>query len=148
MNTIRSFTLSKILVLALLATSLNAARASAQAMQGKFTLPFETRWALATLPAGTYSFTLSKVGAGGNMEIYRGARAVALIQNQRFDYNPSARSALTVTRNRAGNTVRAMSLPQIGVVLYFASHNPKHRTASDERETAQLIPVTPVGKRR
>jgi len=41
--------------------------------------------------------------------------------------------------DRATHEIR---LPDIGVVLYYAPHNPKHGTAAEEREVAQMIPIT------
>jgi hypothetical protein len=37
--------------------------------------------------------------------------------------------------------VREIRLPDIGVVLYYAPHTPKHGTATEEREVAQMIPI-------
>ncbi len=47
------------LALGALATSGNAQNVS----QGKFTLPFETYWGSATLPAGDYTFVMSSASS-------------------------------------------------------------------------------------
>jgi hypothetical protein len=54
--------------------------------------------------------------------------------------------SLTVVRNSAGNTVRALNLPAIGKVLRYAPSKPARTSAAKEREIAQLIPVTTEGK--
>src|SRR5580693_10065973 len=54
------------LALGALATSGNAQ----SAYQGKFTLPFETHWRNATLPAGDYTFTLASVSAPCTLYIH------------------------------------------------------------------------------
>src|ERR1700756_65922 len=53
---LKSFT--KIGVAALALSALAASGNAQDSFQGKFTLPFETHWGSATLPAGDYTFTL------------------------------------------------------------------------------------------
>ena len=77
MKTNRTFTVLRLLVLGVLVAGFNAKPASAQAFQGKFTLPSETRWGQATLPAGDYSFTLDKDYPGSRVTIVRGRQTVA-----------------------------------------------------------------------
>jgi hypothetical protein len=63
MKSIR-FTMLSSLALALLGPCL----ANAQGLTGKFTLPFEARWGLATLQAGDYSFKLDHA-TGGSLHL-------------------------------------------------------------------------------
>ena len=60
MKTNPKFTVLRLLVLGVLVAGFNSKPASAQVFKGKFTLPSTTRWSIATLPAGDYSFTLDK----------------------------------------------------------------------------------------
>jgi hypothetical protein len=138
MKSIRSFTLLKLATASLLAICFNAGLASAQTA-GKFTLPFEARWGEATLPAGDYSFKLEELPTGYKVHVFQGTKNIAYIVNQGFDGEPTGPISLTVIRNSAGNTVRGLSLPEIGVVLHYG---PKpRRSAAEEREIAR-IPVT------
>jgi len=129
------------LVLGVLVVGLTSKPASAQVFRGKFTLPSEVRWGMATLPAGDYSFGLDKKGMDGLVTVYRGARPVAIIPHQGANDPKQERSLIVVEAGR----VRELSLPQIGETLCFAAHNPTHRAAPQEKELAQAIPVTAVG---
>ena len=60
----RHLKLFKKLGIAALALGALATSGKAQnALQGKFTLPFETHWGGATLPAGDYTFTLASASS-------------------------------------------------------------------------------------
>jgi len=142
MKWIRSSTLLRYLGLALLAACFNAGNSSAQAFQGKFTLPFEARWGQATLPAGDYSFTLDGVGPMCMLHLYRGRNGVGMILAQAYDKAHSGRAKLTVVRG----TARSLSLPEIGVVFQYAPQHRKYLTAPEEREIAQIVPVATTGK--
>jgi hypothetical protein len=142
MNWTRTSKLLRFLGLAVLAACLNPGRASAQVFQGKFTLPFAARWGQATLPAGDYSFTLDGASGVSMLRVYRGRSGVAMIMAQDQNQNYSGRAELTVVRG----TVRTLNLPTIGVVLEYAPHHPKHLTAPEEREIAQVVPVAATGK--
>ena len=137
----RNLWVIRLLVLGVVAVGLHAKPASAQVFEGKFTLPSEVRWGLATLPAGQYSFTMDRANPVGLVRVYHGPRPVALILPQSFCDPNSQRSAMVV---EAG-IVRELSLPQIGVTLSFAAHKPAQRAAPQEKELAQIIPVTAVG---
>jgi hypothetical protein len=142
MNSIRISTLLRFLGLALLAACINAGYASAQALQGKFTLPFAARWGQVTLPAGNYSLKLDSANGPSMLRIYRERKGVALIMAQSQIKNDSGCAKLTVV----GGTVRALSLPEIGIALQYAPHHAKHLTAPEEREIAQIVPVATSGK--
>lgn len=130
--------------LGVLAVGLQAQPANAQECQGKFTLPSEVRWGMATLPAGDYSFTLDKGGLGSMVTIYRGSRPMAEILPQGFNDPESNRSVIVVE----GGIVRELSLPQIGATLSFAAHRPTHRQTQEEEQMAQIIPVAATGAGR
>ena len=134
----------RLLVLGVVAVGLHAKPATAQVFEGKFTLPSEVRWGLATLPAGQYSFTMDRANPVGLVRVYHGPRPVALILPQSFCEPNSKRSAIVV---EAG-IVRKLSLPQIGMDLSFAAHRPAHRAAPHEIELAQIIPVAAAGSGR
>jgi hypothetical protein len=64
-----------------------------------------------------------------------------MIPAQSYDETSSGHAQLTVEQG----TVRTLRLPEIGVVLQYAPQRPKHLTAPEERQLAQLVPVTAVG---
>lgn len=134
------------LALALAGALVFAGLASAQDVSGKFTLPFEARWGLATFPAGQYEFSIPRLDSNAMVTVYRGTRAVALILSQGRSAVSAGSSALTVVRTRNGNVVRDLSLPQMGVGLQYAPYKPKRGLAAAEREIAQEIAIPIEGK--
>jgi hypothetical protein len=144
MKTNQKFTVLRLLVLGALAAGLSAKPASAQDIKGKFTLTSATRWGLATLPAGNYSFTLDHNYPGSVVMVFRGTHTVALIPTRGFSYTTSGASEMVL---EDGN-VRELSLPQIGVSLHYPTPKPGHRAAPQEPQAAQIIPVGAVGAGR
>jgi hypothetical protein len=138
MKSIRSFTLLKLAVGLLAATCFTSGLAQAQNLAGKFSLPFEAHWGLATLPAGDYSFTVEGMGPDATVHVYRGADTVLNMANQSYETKLSSKTSLIVERNSAGNFVRDLNLP--GKVLHYAPHV-EGGSADREREIAR-IPVT------
>jgi hypothetical protein len=142
MSSIRISTLLRYFGLALLAVCLNAGPTSAQVFQGKFTLASAAHWGRATLPAGDYWFALDSVNATCMLRLYHNRKGVALIMAQAQNKNDSDRAELTMVRG----AVRTLNLPAIGMVLEYAPQHPKHLTAPEEREIAQIVPVASTGK--
>ena len=136
----RKFWANSLMVLGMLAVGLQAKPARAREMQGKFTLPCEVRWGLATLPAGDYSFR-TESSRDGLVTIYRGTRPVASILPLARQDPTQKRSVIVV---EAG-FVRELSLPDIGESLRFAAHKPKHRQTREEEELAHTVPVLTAG---
>ena len=125
--------------IALLGTSLGIRPAHAQGLTGSFTLPFEARWGLATLAPGEYSFNLDR--AHGSLQLYREARPVAMIYSQAANEKTSTRAVLMVVRGENSATIRELSLPDAGMVFYYAPHQAKRGSAQEERLTSQWIPL-------
>jgi hypothetical protein len=144
MKTHQKFTVLRLLVLGLLVAGFNAKPASAQAFQGKFTLASATRWGVATLPAGDYSFTLDKDYAGSVVTVLRGTHTVARIQTPGISYIKSGRSEMVME----SGTVREVNLPTIGVSLHYPMPNLGHRSAPREPQLAQITPVAKAGAGR
>ena len=142
MNGIRISSLIKFSGMALLAVCLMAGHANAQEFQGKFTLPFQARWGRASLPAGNYSFTVGSPGTPFRLYLYSGQKCVGMIMAQSFDKTYSGPAELTVEEG----TVRTLNLPEIGIVLQYAPRHPKQLTAPEERQLAQMVPVTAASK--
>lgn len=145
MKSIRSFTLLNLAMGSLLAICFNSGLASAQTMAGRFTLPFEAQWGAATLPAGTYSFTVEGIGREAKVRVLHGAETVAYMLNQGFDMTPSRSVSLTIARNNEGKFVRDLSLPEIGQIFHFAPPKAERGSTAGEQEIAR-IPVAPAKK--
>jgi hypothetical protein len=142
MNGIRISSLIKFSGLALLAACFVAGHANAQVFQGKFTLPFQARWGQATLPAGDYSLTLDSMDMQSRLRIFHDRNVVGMIEAQSYDKTTSGHAELTVEQG----TVRSLRIPELGIILQYAPQHPKQLTAPEERQLAQLVPVTAASK--
>jgi hypothetical protein len=142
MNGIRISSLIRFSGLALLAACFVAGHANAQVFQGRFTLTSQAQWGGVTLSPGDYSFTLDSVDAQSFLHLYRGRTGVGMILAQSFDKSYSGHAELTVEQG----TVRTLNIPDLGVIYQYAPQRPKHITAPEERQLAQLVPVAAVGK--
>jgi len=146
MKTNRSYTVVGNLVLALAGVLAFAGLASAQNVAGKFTLPFEARWGVATLPAGDYQFTMERVTSPAMIKVYRQTKCVALILSPDRAPLSTGRAALTIVRTRDGNTVRELALPEEWMVLHFPNPKPGRVSAAAERQIAEVVSVPIEGK--
>ena len=144
MKTNRMVTVLRLLVLGVLVAGCNAKLASAQVLRGKFTLPSETHWGQATLPAGDYSFALDTDYPGSRVTVIRGKQTVAMIMSPGVNYIKSGRSEIVME----SGAVREVNLPQIGVSLHYPTPNSGHRQAPQERQLAQIIPIGKAGAGR
>jgi len=127
--------------LALLAACFAAGHANAQVVEGKFTLPFQAELGQATLSAGDYTYRLDNSPLTYTLRVYQGTECVGMFLAESHDEAYSGRAELTVVKGR----VRSLRLPSIGVIVQYTPHHPKHLTAPQERELAQLVPVTLAG---
>ena len=141
MKSIRNNTLLRTLALGVLASCLGAVVASAQPYRGTFTLPAEVRWGTATLQAGAYTFSSEGARTGNMLQLTQGGKVVALVMSQSHNPATAGPAALVIEKGKGGCTVREIRLPGNGVVLYYGPNKPKHGTAAEEREVAQLIPL-------
>lgn len=148
MNNARSFTLVRLVFLALLAASLSAGLASAQNYKGQFTLPFEARWGVATLPPGDYSFRLDTAVAPYMAHIQREGQTVAMIMANggSSDSSPSERSQLIVVRHGKQGTIRALQLAEAGRAFFYTVPKAERQLLAQAPELIQRIPITMTGK--
>src|SRR5579875_2136520 len=103
----------------LLGVCLFSASASAQKVEGKFTLPCETRWASAVLPAGQYQLTFN-VGQQVFM-IRNGTRGESLVIARPVDTMPvSSDSSLVIVRHGRTAALRTLTLGPIGTIYHYS----------------------------
>jgi len=121
MNMNRNFVKGFVLTLAL--TAVTAGTVSAQDLQGKFNLPLQTRWALANLPAGNYSFEVTATQGGQHVVIVRskakGGPAVIIPLGATEPSRRTNKSALVCVRQGSILIVRALELGYFGETTYF-----------------------------
>lgn len=106
------------LLVGMAAVCLTTASLKAQELTGSFTLPSETRWQTAVLPAGHYNFTFGALGTGPTkvLTIKRGTKSVAMIVPQGLSSASSSDgSSMLVIEHR----VRSLHLAPIGITYTF-----------------------------
>ncbi|HEV2351482.1 MAG TPA: hypothetical protein VG028_16735 [Terriglobia bacterium] len=121
--------LASLFAVALAATVLSAGSAFAQGLstvqaRGKFTLPFEAHWGLATLPAGQYTFEMGHNMGDTTLVELRSegkGRQHAIILTMAQQQSPAAKTSELVCI-RQGNTgiVRSLVLATLGETIYFS----------------------------
>jgi hypothetical protein len=126
--------------MAALALGALAASGKAQtAYQGKFTLPAETHWGGATLPAGDYTFALSTTDSPSRLYV-RGQGVAAIITATTADDGVVAhRAQLNLVDIGDVPTVYTFEAPELGVTFTYWTPTQKHRV----RNEAHQKPVSP-----
>jgi hypothetical protein len=129
---LKSFT--KIGVAALALSALAASGNAQDSFQGKFTLPFETHWGSATLPAGDYTFTLPSNSAPYRFYIH-GQAANAIIQATTADQKVvSERPQLNIVDIADVHTVQTFEAPELGVTFTYWTPRQKHLGHKEVRQ--------------
>jgi hypothetical protein len=134
------------LALGALATSGNAQNA----YQGKFTLPFETHWGSATLPAGDYTFSLPSNSAPYRLYI-QGQGVSAIIQAATADQGVvSDRPQLNLVDIADVQTVQTFEAPELGVTFIYSTPTQKHMAHKEARQKTvpQIAPASQVSENK
>jgi hypothetical protein len=145
---LKSFTKVGLAALALgaLATSGNAQNS----IQGKFTLPFETHWGGATLPAGDYTFTLPSATYPYKFYI-RGQATTAIIMAVASDKKvASGHAQLNLVEIADAQNVETFETPELGLTFSFATPSPKHlgRREARQKTTPATAPASQVSENK
>jgi hypothetical protein len=134
------------LALGALATSGNAQNA----YQGKFTLPFETHWGSATLPAGDYTFVMSSASPDYRLYI-RGAQVNAIIRaTSTDDRGVSDRAQLNLVDVADVQTVQTLDAPELGRTFIYFTPAQKHvgHNEAHQKTASQTSPATKESENR
>lgn len=148
MNSKRSFTWAQFLAPALLAAFVFPSVLSAQtASEGTFTLPFETRWGIAILPAGDYSFTLSSLATPQLIRVTgQGGTALVMTSGGVSERKPAEHSALIVVRHEGRARVRALYLEHLGLTFNYVPPKAERYVLAQAPELIQRLPVRASAK--
>lgn len=146
MKSVRNQTLVQFAVLGLLVLALWVGGAQAQqpspTTQGDFTLPFETRWGKAVLPAGDYSFSVHQVSDSTALVTVRGKKANAVVMTAAVDAcQECGTSALIVLRQGGQRTVQALRLRSLRMTLYYAPPGRVNELLAQTPKTLERVPV-------
>jgi hypothetical protein len=134
------------LALGALATSGNAQ----SVYQGKFTLPFETHWGSATLPAGDYTFVMSSAISDYRLYI-RGAQVNAIIMaTSTEDKAVSDHAQLNLVDIADVQTVQTFDAPELGrTFVYFTpAQNHVGNKEAHQKTASQTAPATKVSENK
>ena len=134
------------LALGALTTSGNAQNA----YQGKFTLPFETHWGTATLPAGDYTFVMSSGIADYRLYI-RGEKVNAIIMaTSTDDRGVAAHAQLNLVDIADVQTVQTFDAPELGRTFIYATPAQKHsgHKEAHQKTAPQTAPATQASENR
>lgn len=120
MNWNRKFgLLSGVVAMCLTAGSLSAADCT-----GSFTLPSQTQWGSAVLPAGDYTFILDHAAIDGRILLRQGTKGVAIVHAQGFSMtSASGASSMLIVEGR----VRSLHLASLGLTYNYPSHHDRGR---------------------
>jgi hypothetical protein len=136
---------------AALALSALATNGNAQNIyQGKFTLPFETRWGGTTLPAGDYTFVMSSASSDYRLYI-RGEKFNAIVTPTVYDDKAiSGHAQLNLVDIADVQTVETFDAPELGRTFIFSTPNQKHmgRKEAHQKATPQATPATQSSENR
>ena len=125
-----------VLALCALATSGNAQTV----YQGKFTLPFETHWGGATLPAGDYTFSLPSASYPYMLYI-KGQGGTAIIMAAAVDEKVvSDHAQLTLVDIADVQNVETFEAPELG--LTFSYDTPKQKHMGRKEAHQKMAPQT------
>jgi len=143
MRNLRPVGLLGVLVLAALLTA-SFASAQQRELLGHFTLTSETRWGLAVLPPGNYSFELDLTH---DLITVRGQHRATMIMSATHDTDTRVKSsALILVSRRGRDTVRALQLAGQKVVLVYAVPKETREELAQGPTIIQRVPVTISGK--
>ncbi|MGH9582808.1 MAG: hypothetical protein ACRD4O_07730, partial [Bryobacteraceae bacterium] len=86
-------------------------------VEGSFSLPFETHWGMAVLPAGDYAFAMDSTTR--IIAITQGTKHIGMVLAQAFTpASSSGASSMTIV----GRRVRSLHLAVLGLTYNFPGH--------------------------
>ena len=118
--------------------------------RGKFTLPFQTHWGSATLPAGDYTFAMSSAGPVYRFYI-RGEKVDAIIMASAADEKVvSGHAQLNLVDIADVQNVETFEAPELGLVFSYLTPSQKHmgRKEAHQKMAPQTAPASQVSENR
>ena len=139
MKSIRSFSLSRVLLLAIAAMGSSVMPAHAQTTTGTFSLTHKVLWAGAVLSPGDYAFSLDTQSLPARISVrHVDGPMVGIILPQTITNDDFVGGSSLILHQEGGESVvSTLRLKNVGMALEFAS--PK--LAKPVTETAGLAPI-------
>lgn len=136
---------------AALALGAFATRGSAQnAYQGKFTLPFETHWGGATLPAGDYTFALPSASSPYKLYIHGQAGDAIIMTIAADEKVASGHAQLNLVDIADEQNVETFQAPELGLTFIYWTPTQKQlrRKEAHQKTIPQTGPATQVSENK
>jgi hypothetical protein len=110
---------------------------------GQFTLPVETRWGTATLPAGDYTFTVSSASSQYRLYI-RGQKTNAIIPILTAENATSRHAQLNLVDIADVYSVETFDAPELGLTFTYWTPTQRHMSSKEAHQKAvpQAAPAT------
>ena len=117
--------------------------------QGKFTLPFETHWAGATLPAGDYTFTMASASAPYRIYIH-GEAGNAIVMAASVDRGVvSGVPQLNLVDRADSENVETFEAPELGLTFtYWTPKQHAGRKEARQKTMPQTAPASQVSENK
>lgn len=114
--------------------------------KGEFDLPCLTKWGLADLPAGHYTFVLDSTAKQGKL-IVRGANSAPIMRAAVIDdHDPVDRNELILIRSGNTGYVYSLRLAELGITLRYAMPRYARFYSENKPQLFQRAPITISGK--
>jgi hypothetical protein len=140
---------SKVGIAALVLGALTTSGKAQTVYQGKFTLPVETHWGSATLPAGDYTFSVA--GAAAEYRLYiHGQRTNFIVPAITADTATPQHTQLNLVDIADKYTVETFDAPQLGLTFTYWTPKQKHMPSNVAHQKAapQATPETQATENR
>ena len=133
--------LKKFSVAALALGALAASGKAQTVYQGKFTLPFETHWGGATLPAGDYTFTMASASSPYTLHIHGKAGNAIILASAADEKVVSGHAQLNLVDIADVQNVETFEAPELGLTFSYATPKQKHMGSKEARQ--KMAPQNP-----
>jgi hypothetical protein len=142
--------LTKLSIAALVLGALATSGKAQNAYQGKFTLPVETHWGGATLPAGDYTFALPSMSSPYRLYVQGQGIGVIITATTADQGVVSERPQLNLVDIADAHTVQTFEAPELGLTLVYATPTQKHMGRKDgsQKMASQTAPASKVSENK
>jgi hypothetical protein len=136
-------TITKVCMAALVLGAVATSGKAQSIYQGKFTLPVETRWGAATLPAGDYTFTVSSASSEYRLYI-KGQKTNAIVQTLTAETASSQHAQLHLVNTADVYSVQTFDAPELGLTFTYWTPTQKHMSSkvAHQKGVPQAAPTT------
>jgi hypothetical protein len=115
------------------------------AYEGKFTLPFETHWGGAVLPAGDYTISIPSESTPYLLYVRGEGKTAILMANGSATKMLSDHSQLTIVNSGGNQAITQLEAGQLGLAFDYSIPKMKKNLEARSHPTVRSIPVSTTG---